>query len=51
MNNPRIFLIQPNGELLEMNEGPPESEEQLQTWLEKYPSLLVGYQIDTGKLP
>jgi hypothetical protein len=45
-NNPGIFLIQPNGELVEMNEGPPESEAQLQRWLEKYPRLLAGHQID-----
>jgi hypothetical protein len=46
MNNPGIFLIQPDGELLEMNEQAPPSEDQLQSWLEKYPSLLAGHQID-----
>jgi len=46
MSNPGIFLIQPNGQLLEMNEQAPPSENQLQTWLEKHPSLLAGHQID-----
>lgn len=45
-NNPGIFLIQENGDLVEMNETPPYSEDLLQTWLEKYPSLLAGHQID-----
>jgi hypothetical protein len=44
--NPGIFLIQENGDLVEMIETPPISEALLQTWLEKYPSLLAGYQID-----
>lgn len=46
MSNPGIFLIQPNGDLLEMNEEPYNSEDLLQTLLAKYPSLLAGNQID-----
>src|SRR5437899_4656364 len=44
--NPGIFLIQPNGELVEMNEQAYNSEDLLQTLLAKYPSLLAGNQID-----
>ncbi len=44
--NPGIFLIQDNDELVEMNEQAYDSEELLQTLLAKYPSLLVGNQID-----
>jgi hypothetical protein len=44
--NTGIFLIQENGDLVEMIETPPISEALLQTWLEKYPSLLAGHQID-----
>jgi hypothetical protein len=44
--NPGIFLIQDNEELVEMNEQPYDSEKLLQTWLAKYPGLLVGNQID-----
>jgi hypothetical protein len=44
--NPGIFLIQPNGDLVEMNETPYDSEDLLQTLLAKYPSLLAGNQID-----
>ena len=39
-------LIQDNEELLEMNEQAYESEKLLQTWLVKYPELLVGNRID-----
>ena len=46
MNNPGIFLIQQNGELLEMNEQAYDSEDLLQMLLAKYPSLLAGNQID-----
>jgi hypothetical protein len=44
--NPGIFLIQNNEELVEMNEQPYDSEKLLQSWLAKYPALLVGNQID-----
>lgn len=44
--NPGIFLIQNNEELVEMNEQPYDSEKLLQTWLAKYPALLVRSQID-----
>src|SRR5437016_1017641 len=44
--NPGIFLIQQNGELLEMNEQAYDSEDLLQMLLAKYPSLLAGNQID-----
>jgi hypothetical protein len=46
MSNPGIFLIQPNGELVEMNEQAYDSEKLLQELLAKYPSLLSGNQID-----
>jgi hypothetical protein len=49
MSNPGIFLIQENGDLVEMNETPAYSEDLLQTWLEKYPSLLAGHQIDPSE--
>ena len=49
MSNPGIFLIQENGGLLEMNEQAPPSENQLQAWLERYPSLLAGHQIDSDE--
>ncbi|HEX8889156.1 MAG TPA: hypothetical protein VF779_08260 [Pyrinomonadaceae bacterium] len=45
--NPGIFLIQPDGELVEMNEQPYDSEDLLQRLLAKYPSLLAGNQIDS----
>src|SRR5215212_6673021 len=44
--NPGIFLIQDNEELVEMNEQPYNSEKLLQTWLAKYPALLVANQIN-----
>ena len=44
--NPGIFLIQANGDLVEMNEQEYDSEDLLQTLLAKYPSLLAGNQID-----
>jgi len=47
--NPGIFLIQDNEELVEMNEQAYDSEKRLQTWLAKYPELLVGNQIDAAK--
>jgi len=46
---PGIFLIQDNEELVEMNEQEYDSEKLLQTWLAKYPELLVGNQIDGTK--
>ncbi len=45
--NPGIFLIQDNEQLVEMNEQAYECEKLLQTWLAKYPALLVGNQIDS----
>jgi hypothetical protein len=44
--NPGIFLIKNNEELVEMNEQSYDSEKLLQTWLAKYPELLVGNQIN-----
>lgn len=44
--NPGIFLIQNNEELVEMNEQHYDSEKLLQSWLAKYPALLMGEQID-----
>jgi hypothetical protein len=42
-----IYLIQDNGELVEMRENPYESEKMLQELLAKYPNLLAGEQIDS----
>ena len=47
--NPGIFLIQPNDELIEMDEQPYDSEDVLQTLLAKYPTLLAGHQINSEK--
>lgn len=41
-----IFLIQDNGQLMEMKEEGYDSEEMLQTLLAKYPNLLAGDQIN-----
>ena len=41
-----IFLIQPNGDLVEMGETGYDSESILQELLTKYPNLLAGDQID-----
>lgn len=43
-----VFLIQEDGELVEMNETPYASEAMLQELIARYPNLLVGDQIDTG---
>lgn len=43
-----IFLLQDNGELVEMTESPYDSEDLLQTLLEKYPRLLAGDQFDSA---
>ncbi|NLE01465.1 MAG: hypothetical protein GX640_16485 [Fibrobacter sp.] len=42
-----IYLIQDNGELIEMRENPYESEKILQELLARYPNLLAGEQIDS----
>ncbi len=39
-----IFLIQDNDSLVEMNEEPYEKEDHLQSFLERYPTLLAGDQ-------
>jgi len=41
-----VFLIQDDGELVEMTEQPYGSEEKLQELLARYPNLLAGGQID-----
>ncbi len=41
-----IFLIQPNGELMEMRGQPYDSESLLQGLLERYPNLLAGNQMN-----
>jgi len=41
-----VFLIQDDGELVEMTEQPYGSEERLQELLARYPNLLAGGQID-----
>lgn len=43
-----IFLIQDNGQLMEMNEQEYDSEDILQTLLAKYPNLLAGDQINNA---
>jgi hypothetical protein len=45
-----IFIIQDNGDLIEMTENQYDSEDILQELLAKYPSLLSGDQIDS-KVP
>lgn len=42
-----IYLIQDNGELVEMREQAYDSEALLQELLAKYPSLLAGDQVDS----
>jgi hypothetical protein len=42
-----IFLIQQDGQLVEMNESPYDSEAILQELLAKYPSLIAGDEVDT----
>lgn len=42
-----IFLIQDNGQLIEMTEREYDSEDLLQELLAKYPSLISGEQIDS----
>ena len=41
-----MFLIQADGQLVEMSEQPYDSEDLLQELLAKYPNLLAGDQID-----
>ncbi|MGC4003966.1 MAG: hypothetical protein QM811_12900 [Pirellulales bacterium] len=43
-----IFLIQPDGSLVEMTEAKYDSEALLQTLLATHPNLLAGDQIDAG---
>jgi len=43
-----IFLIQNDGQLMEMNEQGYDSEDILQTLLAKYPNLLAGDQINSA---
>ena len=43
-----VFLIQDDGELVEMGEQPYGSEEKLQELLARYPNLLAGSQIDAA---
>src|SRR4051794_21450839 len=42
-----IFLIQNDGQLVEMSEQPYDSEDLLQRLLAEYPNLLAGDQIDS----
>ena len=44
-----IFLIQDENTLVEMSEEPYEKEDHLQSFLEDYPTLLAGDQIDSEK--
>jgi hypothetical protein len=44
--NGGIFLIQNDGELVEMKEQPYDTEDVLQQLLARYPSLLAGDQLD-----
>jgi len=41
-----MFLIQADGQLVEMSEQPYHSEDLLQELLAKYPNLMAGDQID-----
>ncbi|WP_306009788.1 hypothetical protein [Bacillus sp. MMSF_3328] len=41
-----IYLLQDDGELIEMNEQPYNSEDLLQTLVAKYPNLLAGDQMN-----
>ncbi len=43
-----IYLIQDNDQLVEMTEQAYDSEDQLQEFLETYPNLLAGDDIDRG---
>lgn len=43
----KIYLIQDDDSLLEMAEEPYDSEDILQTLLERYPDLLAGEQMDS----
>ncbi|MEB3343396.1 hypothetical protein [Okeania sp.] len=43
-----IYLIQDNDQLVEMTEQAYDSEDQLQEYLETYPNLLAGDDIDRG---
>lgn len=45
--NGGIFIIQDDGELIEMSEQKYDSEDLLQELLEKYPNLLAGDQMDS----
>ncbi len=42
-----IFLIQPDGQLMELNEQEYDSEDLLQSLLARYPNLLPGDQINS----
>ena len=44
-----IFLIQSDGELVELTEKEYDTESILQNLLIEYPNLLAGGQIDTEK--
>ncbi len=43
-----MFLIHDNGDLVEMREAPYDSEDLLQSLIEKFPNLLAGEQIDAS---
>jgi len=45
--NAGIFLIQSDGQLVEMTQQPYEAEELLQQLLADYPNLLAGDQINS----
>ncbi len=42
-----IYLIKNDGQFIELNEELYDSEDVLQSLLEKYPNLLAGEQVDT----
>jgi len=44
-----IFIIQPNGSLLQLNQTPYDSELILQELLAKYPNLLSGDDVESGE--
>ena len=46
---PGIYLIEKNGNLVELQERPYDSEARLQELLARYPSLLAGDQMETAE--
>src|SRR5437879_1283353 len=47
--NAGMFVIQPDGKLLELSETLYDSEAVLQSLLAQYPSLMAGHQFDAER--